>query len=354
VDVGGRVHEPRERVEWRGLESTAVLHVTSGSTSAPKLARRGCASVLGEATGYRLGLSLGPRDRVYTPVPLAHSYGWGVAIGALLAGACLDAVPLTHARRGAVRLKAATVAAITAPIASLLASVPRIPGEPGGIPRIVMVGASRVTAQIDDAFHARFGVRLARNYGSSETGATLIGAAGLPEGAVGLPMHGNIVVAPEPGEEGELRIALPPVEGCIGAASPPTRHWSTGDLVRRDVDGTVIFVARLRAATRVNDRNVDVHGLEQAIRGCANVEDVFSLVLSRPDGHTEDLYAVVAGDAVDRDSIRRGRGTWPDGTRSARLIYCEQLPLLATGKVDRARVIEIIKAQIIKAQRSGQ
>ena len=342
VNSSGRVRPPQESTVLRGLDSTAVLHLTSGSTGVPKLARRGCASVLNEAEGYRLGLPLGPEDRVYVPVPLAHSYGWGVALGALLAGARVDALPLVNARRAAAQLKAATVVAITAPIASLLTSVSDSTGAPEAGPRIVMVGASRVTALIDDAFHARFGVRLSRNYGSSETGAILMGATNLPDGAIGLPMHGNTVLAPEPGGEGELRLALPPVEGHLGSGDQPTVCWSTGDLVRRDADGTVTFVARLRASTRVNDRDVDVHQLEQVLRRSARVEDVFPLVLPRSDGETEDLYAVVAGSGIDPASIEQHRNTFPDGAQAVRLVYCEHLPLTATGKVDRAQVIEFI------------
>lgn len=89
-----------------GLDSTAVLHVTSGTTGTPKLAKRGIASVLAEAEGYRRGLALTAEDRANVPVPLAHSYGWGVALGALMAGCRLGAEPLIHPRRAAEKVEA--------------------------------------------------------------------------------------------------------------------------------------------------------------------------------------------------------------------------------------------------------
>lgn len=345
VGRNGAIRPPADRRAVDGLDETAVLHVTSGSTGEPRLARRSCASVVNEAEGYRLGLLRGPDECVYIPIPLAHSFGWGVALGTLLTGARLDAVPLVHARRAAARLEAATVAAITAPVASLLAAVPQASRASGSKLRIAMVGASRVTAPLDDAFHARFGVRLTRNYGSSETGATFLGTAGLPEGFIGHPMHGIEVLAPGLGEQGELILTLPHVEGHVGAVAPPTTTWATGDSVRREADGTVEFLARLRTNARLNDRNVDIYGLERMLRGFAHVDEVFPLILTRPGGESDDLYAIVAGANVDQGSIERFRSEFPNGTRGVRLVYCDELPLTSTGKVDRTQVIELVQDQ---------
>jgi acyl-CoA synthetase (AMP-forming)/AMP-acid ligase II len=338
-----RTRPPTDPRPLGGLDQTAVLHVTSGTTGEPSLTRRSCASVTNETEGYRQGLLQGRNERVYVPIPLAHSFGWGVALAALLTGARLDATPLVHAGRAAARLEAATVAALTAPVASLLAAVPGLPGAQSEL-RVAMVGASRVTAPIDDAFHARFGVRLSRNYGSSETGPTFMGAAGLPEGYIGRPMHGVSVLAPELGHEGELILSLPPVEGHIGADGPPGTAWATGDLVRRDADGTVAFLSRLRTAARLNDRSIDLHGLERMLCAVAKVEDVYPIILPRPGGESDDLYAVVAGTGVDRQSIERLRRRFPDGTQAVRLVYCDSLPLTATGKADRTQVIDLVQA----------
>lgn len=369
----GRIERPAVR-DLREVavvaETTAVLHTTSGSTGVPKLARRGCLSVLTEAAGYRSGLGLGPDDSVYVPVPLSHSYGWGVAVAALLAGCELDVRPLVHARRAAVRTEAATVAALTAPIARLLAAAPA--SDPGFDPgsdrgsdlepgrgsdrgsdqgsasrlRIAMVGAGRVTAELDDQFLARFGVRLARNYGSSETGATFLGRAGLPAGCIGQPMDGVAVVEPSRGGDGELCLRIDAaVEGHAGSPEPPQTVWRTGDIVRRAADDIVTFVARRRPALRVNDRNVDAAGLERALRRVADVDDVLPLVLSRTDGTSEDLYVLVAGGAVDPDALERQRPTFPESARSARIVLCDRLPVLASGKVDRAGAAGLVRAR---------
>ncbi|WP_435174219.1 AMP-binding protein [Actinacidiphila sp. bgisy145] len=324
-------------------DSTAVLHMTSGSTGRPRIARRSCASVLNEAAGYRARLLLSPDDTVYVPIPLTHSYGWGVAFAALMAGARLDARRLVHARRAAARVEAASVVALTAPMADLLASTPTTPSAG---PRIVMVGASRVSRDLDERFAVRFGVRLTRNYGCSETGPTFIGAAGLPENAVGTPMPGVAVLAPEPGAEGELRLLLDaPAEGFLGACDKPVTQWATGDLVRRGQDGVVTFLARLHSSARLNDRTVDLDGLCRAIRHVPGVVDVFPVVLARSASETEDLYAVVQGTGVNRSQVEQSRSAFPAGTGSVRLVYCDMLPTTVSGKVDRAHMIKIIDAE---------
>jgi acyl-CoA synthetase (AMP-forming)/AMP-acid ligase II len=343
VAPGARMCPPLDLGAAAGLTSTAVLHMTSGSTGGPRVARRGCASVLNEAAGYRARLSLGPDDRVYLPVPITHSYGWGVAMGAVLAGARLDARPLVHARRAAARAEEASVVALTAPIAELLAATPA--ASPAR-PRIAMVGAGRVSRELDERFAARFGTRLTRNYGSTETGATFLGAAGLPEGAIGTPMPGVTVLAPEPGEEGELLLRLDaPAEGYLGSTASATGRWHTGDLVRRGRDGVVTYLARLLPSARLNGRAVDVDGLCRAIREVPHVGEVIPLVLPRAASEIEDLYAVVQGAGVDRSQVERRRSAFPSGTDSVRLVYCDRLPVAPSGKVDRERVLGLIETE---------
>lgn len=209
-----------------------------------------------------------------------------------------------------------------------------------------MVGASQVKASLDDAFADRFGLRLARNYGSSETGATFIGQAGLPEDAIGRPMHGVTVLAPAGGQQGELRLSLAaPVEGYAGEAGSPASAWSTGDLVWQDETGVVRFLARLRSTARLNDRTVDVHGVEQALRAVPGVDEVCTLILARPGDDTEDLYALIAGASIDPEQVEGCRPNLPDGTRSVRIVCCDSLPATSNGKLDRARAVDFVRTK---------
>ncbi|MFD5483432.1 class I adenylate-forming enzyme family protein [Streptomyces hawaiiensis] len=320
------------------LDSTAVIHMSSGSTDRPKAARRGLKSVLMDAEGYRAGLGLAPGDCVAVPVPLVHSFGWGVAVGALLSGCDIDVTPFVRAGTLAHKADsgAVSVLALTPPVARLLVGTRR-QGE--SVPRAAMAGAGPVTDELDEAFQKRFGVPLLRGYGSTETGGTLFGDRGM-----GMPVPGVDIVAPLPGERGELVLRLAaPIEGYLGDDQKPLRNWHTGDVVRHGTDGCVHFEARLRGPLRLNGRFIRTDITEQVLRSVPGVTDVFLLVLPRSDSpETEDFYSVVEGTASEEDLLAALAAT-PAQTPVPRVVVCDRLPRTTVGKRDRGALIEMLR-----------
>ncbi|MGQ4487585.1 class I adenylate-forming enzyme family protein [Streptomyces sp. SAS_281] len=320
------------------LGTTAVLHRSSGSTGSPKLARRSVASVLQDAEGYRSGLGLTPGERVAIPVPLMHSFGWGITIGALLSGCDVDVAPFVRASALAHKVDSGTasVLAITPPVARLLVETQR---QGKSVPRAAMAGAGPVPNDLDEAFRTRFGVPLLRGYGSTETGGTFFGDRGM-----GRPVHGVDIVAPSPGERGELILRLAaPVEGYLGDEHIPLRKWHTRDIVRHDVDGCVYFEARAQGPLRLNGRFIDANITEQILRAVPGVTNVSLLVLPRSESpETEDFYAVVEGNAAE-ENLLASLAESPAGVPIPRVIVCEQLPTTTLGKRDRGALIEMVR-----------
>ncbi|GGU56599.1 hypothetical protein GCM10010274_51840 [Streptomyces lavendofoliae] len=320
------------------LDSTAVIHMSSGSTDRPKVARRGLKSVLMDAEGYRAGLSLAPGDCVAVPVPLMHSFGWGIAVGALLSGCDIDVTPFVRA--GTLARKAdsgaVSVLALTPPVARLLVKTQR-QGE--SVPRAAMAGAGPVSDELDGAFQKRFGVPLLRGYGSTETGGTLFGDRGM-----GMPVPGVDIVEPLPGERGELVLRLAaPIEGYLGDDQEPLREWRTGDVVRHGTDGCINFEERVRGPLRLNGRFIRADITEQVLRSVPGVTDVFLLVLSRSDSpETEDLYSVVEGTASEEDLLA-ALAAAPAQTPIPRIVVCDRLPRTTVGKRDRGALIETVR-----------
>jgi acyl-coenzyme A synthetase/AMP-(fatty) acid ligase len=339
ADLTVRPRASAHRVD--GLDRTAVLHTTSGSTGEPKVARRGADSVRSEADGYRSGLPLEPGDRVAVPIPPAHSFGWGVAMSALLSGCDLDLTPA--ARIGALARRidagAVTVVALTASLARLAVATRR-QSAPGTGLRVAMVGAGPVSDDLDEAFRARFGRPLRRGYGSTETGGTFLGDRG-----IGRPVPGVLVVEPPAGAHGELVLTLPvPVYGYLGSDAEPAHEWRTGDLVRHDPDGVVHVVARLRGPLRVNGRFVDVDAIDRELRATAGVNDVYVLVRPRPSmPDIEDLYAVVEIPESTVDTTVTGLAArLTDAAPVPYLVICDRLPRTPLGKPDRAAVLDLL------------
>jgi acyl-CoA synthetase (AMP-forming)/AMP-acid ligase II len=320
------------------LDSTAVIHMSSGSTDRPKAARRGLQSVLMDAEGYRTGLTLAPGDCVAVPVPLVHSFGWGIAVGALLSGCDIDVTPFVRA--GTLARKAdsgaVSVLGLTPPVARLLVGTRR-QGE--SVPRAAMAGAGPVSDELDEAFQKRFGVPLLRGYGSTETGGTLFGDRGM-----GMPVPGVDIVEPLPGERGELVLRLAaPVEGYLGDDQEPLQAWHTGDIVRHGTDGCVHFEERVRGPLRLNGKFIRADITEQVLCSVPGVTDVLLLVLPRSDSpETEDFYSVVEGTASEEDLLA-ALAAAPAQTPVPRVVVCDRLPRTTVGKPDRGALIEMVR-----------
>ncbi|MFF5286719.1 AMP-binding protein [Streptomyces sp. NPDC013171] len=318
-----------------------LLHETSGSTGEPRLARRSVESLRAEHVGYRGGMGLGAEDTVRIPVPVAHSFGSGVALAALLSGCRVDARPFTTASAVARDLDGGGSGklAITPALLRLLTKTRRT-GD--SRPRAVLVGAGTVSDELDAACVARFGVPITRGYGSSETGGMFIGSRGL-----GQPIPSVGIVGPDPGSRGELvvRTATP----VWGYAHEPVRDsplWRTGDVVERDASGQVWFVGREPGAVRANGKFVDVSPVRTAVGGVEGVEEVEFLVLPRSgDAEFEDVYAVVAGRPPSRETVENALyASVPPGFAPRLRIFAE-FPRTAIGKLDRTALTEWIRAK---------
>ncbi|WP_159030923.1 AMP-binding protein [Streptomyces sp. 769] len=335
VDKNFTVRAPESGIPTQGLETTALMHVSSGSTGKPKIVRRGVASVLAEAMGYRTLLPMAPEDNVIVPVPVVHSYGSGFALSALINGCTLDAEPVVRVSRLVHRIDsgASVVLALSAPLARLLADVEDAGAKPDL--RVAMVGAGQVSEALTRKFAARFGVRLMRNYGSSETGAIMMGDRG-----IGRPIPGVEIIHPGCGEVGELQVSsVAPIEGCMADAETPATVWRTGDIVEYRRDGTIEFIERRRGALRINGRFIDAHAIENALRQVPGVDDVYLLVVARTGAdEIDDFHAFVAGAAVESVKIDAALMRLSADMPRPRVMRCEKLPVNAIGKPDRAEM----------------
>ncbi|MFE7524855.1 class I adenylate-forming enzyme family protein [Kitasatospora sp. NPDC057542] len=320
-------------------EALALVHETSGSTGEPKLARRSVDSLLAEHAGYREGLRLDAADTVRIPVPVAHSFGSGVAFSALLSGCRLDVRPFSTPAGVAADLDRgpATKLAVTPALLSLLTRTAR---RGDNRPQAILAGAGLVPDSLDTECVTRFGVPVTRGYGSSETGGILIGPRGL-----GRPIPSVDIVRPEVGGRGELVIRTrTPV---LGHAHEPVRtslRWETGDIVERDASGQVRFVERKPGALRANGTFLDTGPVQAALNAVEGVDEVAFVVLPRAGrAEFEDVFAVVAGSRIDRDSVERAlRSATTDGF-APRLRIFDKLPRTGLGKLDRTALTERIK-----------
>ncbi|RQR40634.1 hypothetical protein DIE22_05075 [Burkholderia sp. Bp9142] len=339
VTAGPRVAPGNGMPDHRGLAQTAMLHLTSGSTAHPRVVRRSVASVLIEAAGYERGLCLRRSDAVRVPVPVTHSFGSGVAVSSLLCGCHVLVDPVRIPSRLAAEVDAGGISTLvlTPPLARLVTET-----RPLGPPRLVtaLVGAGTMTDELSRRFRERFGISPTFGYGSTETGGTFIGLAG-----IGNPIDAIDIVEPAPGSAGELVLRLPsPLSGYVGETPPSNREWRTGDLVDRTIGGVVHYVGRKAGPLRVNGRFVDIAPYEAALSALPDVQAVAFLALPgivRPE--IEELYAVAESRNLVAGQVIAVLDPLARSGVACRAFIVEQLPRNEVGKLDRRELVRMIR-----------
>lgn len=312
---------------------TAIMHATSGSSAIAKVARRSVSSVLLEANGYSAGLQLNVNDRVGVPVPVAHSFGSGVALSALLSGCDVhaDAMRLPSAVAADVDEGRLNKVAITPSIARLLVKTRR-----RGLCNAdaVLVGAGVLDASLASNISRRFQTPAMVGYGSTETGGTFLGHVGM-----GSPVPGVDMIWPLIGQQGPLVLRISaPVLGYADEAPRTSRTWRTGDIVVRDGHASARYVRRQTDdRVRVNGVFVDVTPLREQVQRVAGVSEHAFVVATEP--HGESLYLVLATASTHPDALARAL-CWPGP--AVQVVTCPSLPRNEIGKLDRDKLTQLV------------
>jgi long-chain acyl-CoA synthetase len=339
--------------EPRSLPARAGIGLpTSGSTGQPRCALRSDASLMEEGVRYVRGFGLTPEDRILTALPLCHAFALGAALGAAIAAGC-TLVLTPHFRPRSVqrllRQGAGAILPLVPAAARLLCEAFADGGPaPSGL-RHVIIGAGPLTPQLERDVIERLGVMPARNYGSSETGATLgtIGQA-VPDGVTGAGLPGvetAIVGDIAPGalfvRAAEPFIGYLSADGIDASRVSPDGWYSTGDYAVEDAAGWITVTGRIGAGLRRRGRFIQPAEVEQALRRHPDVIDV--AVLGRPDVDGEDgVEAHVetrCGAPIPVADLRQHLATLLEGYKmpTAWRFYAE-LPRTSGGKPARAHL----------------
>jgi long-chain acyl-CoA synthetase len=325
---------------------------TSGSTGLPRLALRSDRSLLIEGERYVRGFAFAPTDRILVALPLCHAFVLGLALGGALASGCTLHLAPRFTPRAIQRLlregKGSIVPLVPA-TARLLCEVFHDDGlAPQGV-RHIIIGAGPVSPTLERQVIEQLGRVPARNYGSSETGATL-GTTGqvAPDGVTGIELPG--VEAAIMGEESSgslfVRVAAP----FLGYLSPdhidasrvsPDGWYSTGDFATQDTEGWITITGRLGDGLRRGGRFIQPAEVEQAVRSHAGVADV--VIIGRRDEHGEDVIeAHIETDTdvqLSIDALRQHAAQFLEPYKLPTVWYChERFPRTSGGKPDRSRL----------------
>ncbi|XRQ15012.1 AMP-binding protein [Actinomadura welshii] len=309
---------------------TAVLIATSGSTGAPKFVELSAAALRHSARGTLDRIGAAPGDRWLCCVPTSHISGVQVLVRSLVAGTDPVITP---------RFDPAAVAAADGAHVSLVPTQLRRLLDAGtDLARtgaIVLGGAAAAPGLLAEA-RGR-GARVFTTYGMSETSGGCV--------YDGTPLPGMRVSV---GDDGRIRLAGPslftgyrlrPEET---AAAMDGEWFVTGDL-------GVLEGGRLRVRGRIDDvintggEKVVAGEVAAALARHPGVRD--AVVVGRPDPEWgERVTAVVVpspGAPPDLPELRAlVRETMPAYAAPRELELVEAIPLLPSGKPDRARLVD--------------
>jgi len=357
--------QAHEELAWGGFDerSPCGLCFTSGTTGAPKgvtYTHRG--SFLHTLRALQADtMALTRRDSVLLAVPMFHANAWGVpfaapAVGAklVLPGRFLDGGSLA----ALIRAESVTVAIGVATV--WLGLVDFLDAHGGDVPTLkrVIVGGAPLAPALMERIEQRLGVVVQTSWGMTElsptgtmappddpdraahlSGRPALGVDLLLTDAQGRPLPEQC------GHEGHLRVrGASAIQRYFGETSPAVDAdgwFPTGDLARLDAQGNLIITGRAKDLIKSGGEWINPAEIEEVVGRIPGVslaavigrahpkwgERPVLLVEMRPDSTTSEQELL--------EALRDKVASWwvPD-----EVIRLEQMPLAATGKVDKMRL----------------
>lgn len=232
--------------------------------------------------------------------------------------------------------------------------------------RHAFVGFAPLPLKVKDEFEARYGVRLIENYGLSETlfvtarSRSDFGAGGYVGEAlpgVELRIVNDLEESLPPGADGEVQILTPDLmagyldaDGTLSKMEPAA-WFPTGDVGHLDERGSLFITGRKKDLIIRGGVNISPAAIEEALMHIPGVAEV--AVVSIPhELYGEDVVAVLKLDAgVELESIldsvvAYAKCNLAQHQQPARYISIDELPRTANGKIQKARIRELVAQKL--------
>jgi acyl-[acyl-carrier-protein]-phospholipid O-acyltransferase/long-chain-fatty-acid--[acyl-carrier-protein] ligase len=224
--------------------------------------------------------------------------------------------------------------------------------------RLLIQGGEKTRPVTMEHWFNRFGIRITEGYGVTEASPVVannyyahfkIGSVGLLcsgleyrlEPVEGVHKGGRLWLKGDNIMMGYLRITNP------GVLEPPADGWyDTGDIVDIDEEGFVTILGRAKRFAKIGGEMISLASVEEVLCECwpdyhhavvmvngGPRGETLSLVTTNPDIKRDELHQKLSELGVAEIAIPR------------KILYMEDMPLLATGKVDYVHLEERLKNQ---------
>jgi fatty-acyl-CoA synthase len=368
-----------------GLSERSLLIYTSGTTGLPKAANVTHSRVLEWSLWFAGMMDTQREDRLYNCLPMYHSTGGVVAIGAMLVK---GGSVLIRARFSASRFwddvvdGGCTIFLYIGELCRYLVTGP--PRSNERIHQLRLACGNGLQGDVWQAFQERFGVpRILEFYASTEGNVSLYNCEGR-RGAIGrvppflahrfpialirldvetdAPMRdqNGFCIRCDPNEPGEAigRVAdhagspMHQFDGYTNAEASAARllhgvfatgdRWyRTGDLMRKDAAGYYYFVDRIGDTFRWKGENVSTTEVAMAIRSCPGVIEtvVFGVRIPGHEGRA-GMAAITTDARFDLATLRNHlAAALPAYARPLFVRCCRTLDVTGTFKLVKSKLI---------------
>jgi long-chain acyl-CoA synthetase len=351
-----------ERLPPRDADEVFVYQFSSGSTGRPKRVPRTHGQISAEADLYdRLGVT--EADRVFSAIPMFHTYGMGACLLAPPAwGATVvileDPNPFLLKRHRALELierERCTVFPGVPFNFQLMAEAPS--GADLSSLRLCFSAGTALARSTFDAFGERFGVLVRQLYGSTETGILSANMSDDPVAtfeSVGAPL-GDVSFQtvddegdPLPdGELGEVTVASPAMTSGyaelpeVNAEAFADRRWHTGDLGKVDGEGRLTITGRKKLLIEVGGYKVDPIEVQDVVEAHPKVAEAVVVGVNGATPGSEVVKAVVvpADELGERELIDFCRERLANYKVPQQIELRDEIPKSPLGKVLRKYLV---------------
>jgi crotonobetaine/carnitine-CoA ligase len=356
----------RSAAAWDGPrpapQDTFCVMYTSGTTGPAKGVLMPHAHCTLFGIGALESVAIRPTDRYYIVLPLFHSNGLLMQLGATL----LAGIPAIVRRRfsasawlGDIRAHGATITNLLGALAAFVLAQPPSPDDRRHSLRVVK-NAPNVPAH-EAQLRARFAVPdVVSGFGMTEVNIPVWGRIGHSRpGAAGWvhTQHFELIIA-DPntdcelprGEVGEIlvrpKVPFGFMTGYHAMPDKTVEAWlnlwfHTGDAATMDAEGVVTFIDRIKDCIRRRGENISATEVESAVATLPGIGEIAACAVPSdiPGGEDEILLSVVP--AAGAKLVPQAITSHADQVlpRFARVRYVEivtELPKTASGKVQRA------------------
>jgi acyl-CoA synthetase (AMP-forming)/AMP-acid ligase II len=356
------LEERREGTRHHLHPELALMLSTSGSTGSPKLVRLSARNLQSNAESIADYLSITPSDRAATTLPMSYCYGLSVINSHLLRGAGLVLTDLSVVDPcfwDLFRGHGATSFAAVPYTFELLERVGFADMELPNLRYVTQAGGRLPPESVQHyaELGRASGWDLFVMYGQTEATARMAYlppqlAAAHPE-AIGIPVPGGAFrIDPVPGlKDGELVYTGPNV--MLGYADNPSdlaaggtlTELRTGDLARQQPSGLFEVVGRRSRFVKIVGLRIDLGQVERILADlgvvAASAGSDQKVVVAIEGGHDRRLLGKVLAESLGLP-------------RAAVDLYAvEQLPRLATGKIDYPTILAMAEPDELRAERDA-